>query len=204
LDVGASTGFICNYLAPSFEKIDGIDIDEKAISFAKKNFHNTPNLEFHIGDAMNLAYPDQTFDVVFCAQIYEHVPNAKRMIQEIHRVLRPGGVCYFAAGNRLMLNEPHYNLLFLSILPKFIANIYLRILRRGSFYYETHLTYWGLRKLVKPLQIIDYTVSMIEKPARYRIEYLLSPESRKHKIARWIVNYAYWLCPGYVWLLKKT
>ncbi len=64
LDVGASTGFICNYLAPSFEKIDGIDIDEKAISFAKKNFHNTPNLEFHIGDAMNLAYPDQTFDVV--------------------------------------------------------------------------------------------------------------------------------------------
>ena len=69
------------------------------------------------------------------------------MMEEIRRVLTPGGVCYFAAGNRLTLMEPHYHLPLLSILPKTIGHIYVRLAGKANSYYETHLIIWGLRRL---------------------------------------------------------
>jgi hypothetical protein len=45
---------------------------------------------------------------------------------------------------------------------------------------------------------------MIENPQRFSADYLLKPDAIKTKLARWVVKYAYWLVPGYIWLLKKV
>jgi SAM-dependent methyltransferase len=43
------------------------------------------------GDALNLPFPDGAFDRVICSEVLEHIPDDRRAMEEIHRVLRPGG-----------------------------------------------------------------------------------------------------------------
>ena len=126
------------------------------------------------------------------------------MMDEIYRVLKPGGVCYFAAGNRLNIMEPHYHLPFLSMFPRPLAHMYVKWSGKGSLYYEKHLSYWALKRLVHRFEIIDYTRSIIENPHRFSADYMLKTGAMKTRLAGWIVKYAFWLCPSYVWLLKKS
>ncbi|QKQ26308.1 class I SAM-dependent methyltransferase [Candidatus Reidiella endopervernicosa] len=160
-------------------------------------------LTFEIGDAMNMKYEANSFDVVICSQVYEHVPDAAMLMQEMFRVLKPGGAIYFSAGNRLMFNEPHYNLPLLSVLPRPLAHLYLKMSGRGDHYYEKHFTYWGLKRLVRAFEVIDYTPLILSKPEKYKTEYMVKPGSNKQKIAAFISKYMIWLVPGYIWILKN-
>ncbi|MFT5110986.1 MAG: SAM-dependent methyltransferase [Parasphingorhabdus sp.] len=202
LNVGGSAGIIDEYLSRYFLQVTGIDIDEKAILFAKENFQKQ-GLVFEFGDAMDMQYEPDSFDVVVCSQVYEHVPDAKILMSEIFRVLKPGGIVYFAAGNRIMVNEPHYNLPFLSIIPRPLAHLYMKLAGKGDFYHEKHFTYWGLRKLVGQFSMTDYTPNILRDPKKYKADYMIKPGSKKHKIATFIANYMIWLVPGYIWILKK-
>ena len=202
LDVGSSTGIITNYLANHFQNIIGMDIDEPAVEFAKKQFKRH-NLEFRIGSSLDMDFADSTFDVVICAHIYEHVPDAKLLMDEISRVLKANGVCYFAAGNRYRLMEPHCNLPLLSAIPRPLAHAYIRLAGRGKYYYEKHLPFWGLKKLVHQFDVIDYTRRIIERPASFGADYMIQPNSKKANLAKFISKRLYWLCPTYIWLLRK-
>jgi SAM-dependent methyltransferase len=202
LDIGCSTGIMSNYYAPHFKLLTGVDIDEPAVEFARKNTSST-NTKFIVGDAMNTGLPENSFDVVFCAQIYEHVPDAYKLMAEINRVLKPGGVCYFAAGNRIVLIESHYKLPLLSVVPKWMAHLYLKMLGRGNFYYETHYTYWTLKKLVSHFDVLDYTKRVIAEPEKFCATEMISPGSFTQKIYLFALTIAYWISPSYIWLLKK-
>jgi len=87
LDVGSSTGIIDSILAKNFKEVVGSDIDRKAVYFAQKKFKQK-NLRFVVEDAMKLSFKDENFDVVICAQVYEHVPDPKKLLSEIYRVLK--------------------------------------------------------------------------------------------------------------------
>ena len=202
LNVGGSAGIIDEYLSRYFQQVTGVDIDEKAVSYARDNFQKE-GLSFEVGDAMDLDYADNSFDVAICSQVYEHVPDATTLMSELFRILKPGGIVYFAAGNRIMLNEPHYNLPFLSVIPRPLAHLYLRAAGKGNYYYEKHLTYWGLRKLVRQFQVTDYTPIILSDPSKYNAQYMVKPDSRKQKIASFLSRHLAWLVPGYIWLLEK-
>ncbi len=202
LNVGGSAGIIDNYLADHFASVVNIDIDEKAIHHAQTSFHKT-NLLFKVGDALNLEFSDNCFDVVICSHVYEHVPNADKMMEEIYRVLKTKGVCYFAAGNRLMWNEPHHHLPLLSVLPRPLAHLYLLLAGKGNYYYEKHLTYWGLRKLVNNFECYDYTQRTVEEPEKFGTDYMVKRDTLVYFASKLIVKYFLWVCPGYIWLLKK-
>lgn len=203
LDVGSSTGIMDSYLAPRLAGLVGMDIDLDGVAYADRNFR-TGNLNFLAADGMHLPFADAVFDLAICAQVYEHVPTAEILMKEIHRVLKPGGVCYFAAGNRLALMEPHYRLPLLSVMPPSLAHRYLRLLGRGSHYYERHLTLWGLKKLTRSFRLKDYTKAILADPVTHRAEYMIRPRSLKQRLALTVARYCYWLMPGYVWLLVKS
>lgn len=202
LDIGSSTGIIAATLASHFKQVIGVDIDRSAIAYARKNFKKR-NLEFHYGDAMNLSFPKNFFDVVICAQVYEHVPNPKKLFSEVYRVLKPSGICYLAALNKLWPIEPHYNLLFLSWIPKQLANIYVTLLGKAQRYYETPLTYWELKRLVGRFTVVEYTHHILTDPQQFGYDDMLPHGSVRGLIARILTPLARYLTPTFFWLLMK-
>lgn len=205
LEMGCSAGFATSACARHFRSATGIDLDEAAVEFARRTFEG-PNLSFQIGDALHTDFPNESFDVIVCNHVYEHVENAEDLMKEIERVLKPGGVCYFGAGNRLILIEPDNRLPFLSILPRPLANAYVRLTGRGNEYHERLYTCWGLRKLVKAFDVVDYTPRIVEEPETFAATDMLLPGSFKQKMAAFAVRRLYCLFPTYIWLLikKKT
>lgn len=201
LDVGGSGGAIDNYLADYFLSVAGIDIDQHAIDHAKATF-GKPNLTFSQGDAMQLEQSDNSVDVVVCSHVYEHVPDASRMFDEILRVLKPGGFCYFSGNNRVMLMEPHYHLPFLSLLPRFLAHGYMRLAGKGKFYHEKHVSYWSLKKLCHAFHVVDYSSKVIAEPELFEIDYMLQTGTLKHRVANLLATHMKWVTP-HIWILQK-
>lgn len=202
LNVGCSTAVIDKFLAEHVSSICAMDIDQAAVKTASTG-QCPKNLTLLTGNAQQLPFSDNLFDVVVCSHVYEHVPDAEQMMGEIRRTLKAGGICYFAAGNRLAVQEPHYHLPFLSYLPAFLAHAYLKLIGRGDYYYEKHRTYWGLKTLSKYFDVQDYTVDIIKNPAKYKLDYLIKPGSVRHRVAIFFSMYLLWLLPGYIWILKK-
>lgn len=193
LDVGASTGIIDNVLAKHFKKVVGTDIDSEAVKFAKKNF-GRKNLVFKVDDAMKLSFKENVFDIVICTHVYEHVSDPKKLFQEIFRVLKPGGVCYLAAQNKLWPLEAHHKLLFLSYLPKNMADFYIKLFRDKKEYYEHPMTYWELQKLLRKYQIHEYTSKILSDPRTFGYE---------NGSIGIIGQFAKYFTPTLFWLLEK-
>jgi 2-polyprenyl-3-methyl-5-hydroxy-6-metoxy-1,4-benzoquinol methylase len=202
LEIGCSAGYGTVVYAEAFGSVTGIDIDEPAVAHAQAS-NARPNARYLVMDSQRTGFPDDCFDAVVCTHIYEHVPDARRLMQEIHRLLRPGGLCFFSAGNRICWNEPHYGLPLLSVMPKFLAHRYLQLLGRGTSYYENHLTYWGLKKLVSGFELIDYTIRAVDDPERFQASDVVRPGSLQQRLARLALSAAYWACPTYLWVLRK-
>lgn len=202
LEIGCSTGFLSQVYSSEFRTMCGIDIDEKAIEFANRE-NTSSNLSFFVRDGMNTGFPDDSFDVVLCSHVYEHVPNSDTLMNEIYRILRPGGVCYFAAGNRIIWRDPDNYLVMLSLLPRWAAHLYMRAAGKGRYYHERLRTVFGLRKLVRRFELHDYTLPIIENPARFEATDILTPGSFKQKLALIVASLCYWVFPTYIWVLKK-
>ena len=125
------------------------------------------------------------------------------LMDEIYRLLKPGGICYFAAGNRFQIIEPHYRLPFLSYLPKKLSNIYIRLFTNEKYYYENHKSLRNLKKLVKKFQTIDYSLEVLKYPSKYSANEMLKEKSIKYYVVNIIANICYFLIPTYIWILKK-
>jgi 2-polyprenyl-3-methyl-5-hydroxy-6-metoxy-1,4-benzoquinol methylase len=203
LEIGCSAGYATIWYAKTFREVIAIDIDSPAVLHAKKN-NNAPNLFYVAMSGEQVALPNNKFDVIFCMHVYEHVPNATRLMEEIWRLLKPGGTCLFTAGNRLAWMEPHYRLPLLSVIPKFLAHQYLQLLGRGRYYYERHLTYWGLRRLTRNFELVDYTYRVLEKPVEFHATEVVDPGSAMQKIALTMLRWLPWLSPTYLWVLRKV
>lgn len=99
-----------------------------------------------------LPFDNDTFDYAISLQVLEHVKDPKKIIEEIYRVLKPGGQCFIRCENYLSFREQHYRVAWLPLLPKFIGEIYLKIIGRDpSFlknyvYYTTYPEIWRLAK----------------------------------------------------------
>lgn len=203
LDMSCSTGMMAKTFSTSVGQVTGIDIDNGAVSYAKK--HNSgDNIEYIEMDALYTSFQPDSFDIIICNQMYEHVPDSTQLMNEIHRVLKKGGICYFGATNRLKIIETHYgNIPFLSYFPKFLANKYLQLIKKGDYYYENLYTYWGLRALSSQFTVIDYTRKIIAEPDAFGASDILKKDTLKYYFANTVSKLAYPLLPGYVWLLVK-
>lgn len=106
LEIGCGRGGFSKYLAsnsPSPKKIVAADFSESALTIASlKNQHS--NIDWKQEDIMKLSFGDNFFDTVISCETIEHVPNPKMAIQELYRVLKPGG--------KLILTCPNYFNLF--------------------------------------------------------------------------------------------
>jgi 2-polyprenyl-3-methyl-5-hydroxy-6-metoxy-1,4-benzoquinol methylase len=202
LDIGSSTGIMTNEYATYFREVVGIDIDSKAVKYANDNFKKK-NISFINLPIEETDFKAASFDVITCSHIYEHVPSDHVLMENIYKLLKPGGICYFAAGNKYKIIETHYNLPFLSYFPKKIANFYIRIFTNHKEYYENLKSLGQLKKLVYRFEIIDYTLKILQKPSKFSANDMIRENSLKYFLVNFLSRIGYFIVPTYVWILKK-
>jgi ubiquinone/menaquinone biosynthesis C-methylase UbiE len=99
LDAGCGTGYGTEILsAAGAASAVGVDVAEEAVSYARANFGEA--CEFVQADLMALPFADDSFDLVACFEVIEHVEDQPAVIRELRRVLRPDGVLAISSPNR--------------------------------------------------------------------------------------------------------
>lgn len=106
LDVGCGGGFSCEFMAERGAIVSGIDQSEKCVQAAKNHASISGfEIDYRQGLAENMPYDDNTFDVVICVDVLEHVADYKQVVSEVHRILKPGGLFFFDTINRTFSSQ---------------------------------------------------------------------------------------------------
>lgn len=202
LDIGCADGKVTRHLAERFSFTIGIEYSRSALFQAKDDA--SKRLVYLCGDGQALPLHDGAVDVVVCAQVYEHVPDAERLLREIWRVLTPGGACFFSGPNRLFPIELHTGLPLIHWLPFPWARACVRWLGRSEDYDIRPRTLWGLRRLARPFAIQDHTLEMLRDPTAYACEDELGPLWWVSRLPRGLLRAIFPFVPNYNWVLLKS
>jgi len=89
LEVGCGTGHWTEFFINNGFEITGIDISENMINIARKK--NLKDVKFEIINIEDAPYPDNSFDNIFAITSLEFVDNRQKAIEQIYRILKPGG-----------------------------------------------------------------------------------------------------------------
>jgi SAM-dependent methyltransferase len=128
LEVGCGEGIVLATLAARLPgaQLDGLELDEAALEEARTR---CPDATLVRGDACALPFGGQSFDLVACLEVLEHLPEPARALRELRRVARAG----------CLLSVPHE--------PFFRLGNLLRgknVTRLGDP--TDHLQHWGARE----------------------------------------------------------
>jgi SAM-dependent methyltransferase len=92
LEIGVGLGADHQRFAEAGAILCGIDLTERAVVHARRRLeHCGLASELKQGDAENLSFDDESFDLVYSWGVIHHSPNTSRAVSEIYRVLKPGG-----------------------------------------------------------------------------------------------------------------
>lgn len=178
LDAGCGEGYGSYLLAGAAAKVTGIDVSQEAIGHAKEKYVRQ-NLEYQVMDAINMDFMDDSFDVIVCFQVIEHLNNTLKFLTEIKRVLKKNGYAIIGTPNKSLHNsnavgeyhvrEYRYNE-FIDLLNTHFGKVE---------YYGIHLKGRGdsnkLRFIDSVLKLDKFKIRKLF-PSRFRKEILLSVE----------------------------
>jgi SAM-dependent methyltransferase len=91
----------------------------RAKSIVLTDYAESPWLDRKMVDAMSTPFADASFDFVICMNMIHHLPNAMKFLDEMQRILKPGGV--------LLVQDMH---------ASFLARLALRLMRKEGYSFE--------------------------------------------------------------------
>lgn len=97
IDVGCGAGYGCDLMATKASYVLGVDYSPEAIAYCQARY-TAPNLQFSQMNASSLDV-NQIFDVATSFQVIEHMEDVNHFIQEMKRVVRPGGTILISTPN---------------------------------------------------------------------------------------------------------
>ena len=101
LDLGCAGGFMAEAMASRGAHVTGIDPAAAAIDAARRHARSSGlRIAYDVGAGEALPYDDAAFDAVVCVDVLEHVADLSRVLAQVMRVLRPGGMFLFDTINR--------------------------------------------------------------------------------------------------------
>jgi len=207
VDIGCSTGIMTRHFAGAFGCVIGLDNDHVGVMHGRRLAEQAGisprKLQFLAGDGCHMPLANNAVDAVICNQVYEHVDDQPELMNEIYRILKPGGACYFGIGTRHVLVEGHYKLPFLSWVPQSVAHVYMKLAGQNAKYDVRLLSYRNLKKLAKKFGVVDYTIDVIKHGDRYC-------DYSRGRLRRFVALWPSWLLrailpviPVHVWALVK-
>jgi arsenite methyltransferase len=100
IELGCGPGFYSCALADRFPQITvlGVDRSPNQLAWAreKRTALGLSNCRFKSDNVLELSFPDEEFDVLIASRLFTVLPNRRRAVAEMYRVLRPGGRCFIA------------------------------------------------------------------------------------------------------------
>lgn len=102
VDVGCGQGHLTVALANMGMDALGVDLDGGTIEVARRD-HATERVRFETIDVASL--PNDTFDVVLCSEVLEHLDEPRRMVVELARIAKPGALLIVTVPNGWCLEE---------------------------------------------------------------------------------------------------
>jgi len=205
LDLGCGEGrhAITAYLKERVEVL-ALDLSLTDLGTAQSRFDEfedaadkTRSLNFICSSGLNLPFADATFDKIVCAEVLEHIPDYQSVIQEINRVLKPGGqfavsvprfgpewICWRLSEAYHQVPGGHVRIFRSSVLRRSIEKIDMYCY--GSHWaHGLHSPYWWLRCLfwargadVWPVRAYHRLLvwDLMQQPAITRfLEWLMNP-----------------------------
>lgn len=100
LDIGCGYGFFLETAKQNNWDVTGVEITDDAVKAC-----TSKGLRMHHGTLETAHFQDETFDVIVLIETIEHVIQPEKLITEIHRVLRPGGLVYLTTPNFNAINR---------------------------------------------------------------------------------------------------
>ncbi|MFA4956986.1 MAG: class I SAM-dependent methyltransferase [Candidatus Methanoperedens sp.] len=176
LELGCGSGGSLPQLESHGARVIGIEIDPSLVKLTHSRLKTLNNAHCVQGDGFYLPFSDGTFDICIFSHVLEHVPDPHKMVEEIHRVLKVGGIALIEFPNRLYPIELHGNLVLIPYLPLKIARLYATILRRMWFIsddyksrlYVLHLlqgeySYFSVNKILNNLSFTICDINPIDR-----------------------------------------
>jgi 2-polyprenyl-6-hydroxyphenyl methylase / 3-demethylubiquinone-9 3-methyltransferase len=106
LEVGSGGGILTEEICRLGFTTTGIDPAEESVNTASNHAQASGlNIKYDIGSGEGLPYADASFDCVFCCDVLEHVQDLPKVISEISRVLKPGGIFFYDTLNRTFVSK---------------------------------------------------------------------------------------------------
>ena len=141
LDVGCGGGILAESLSKAGATVTGIDLSTKALKVAELHqLESGTTVRYRSISAEDLAKEEpQSYDVVTCMEMLEHVPDPASVVGACANLCKPGGHIFFSTLNR---NPKSY--LFAIIGAEYI----LQLLPKGTHQYE---------KFIKPSELAQFT-----------------------------------------------
>ena len=100
IELGCGPGFYSCQLAERFREISvlGIDRSPSQLSWArqKRTALGLNNCRFQSDNVLELSHPEGSFDVLVASRLFTVLPNRRRAVAEMYRILKPGGRCFIA------------------------------------------------------------------------------------------------------------
>ena len=141
LDVGCGGGILADAMAHVGAHVTGIDLSSKALRVAQLHAleSQTPNLNYQeiSVEALALQQPE-SFDVVTCMEMLEHVPDPSSVVHACAALVKPGGWVFFST-----LNRNAKSFLFAVVGAEYLLNM----LPRGTHEYA---------KMIRPSELASY------------------------------------------------
>ncbi len=166
LDVGCGGGILCESFALEGGEVVGIDLAEAGLEVAKLHLLESGlNVNYQKITAEEFAESNpETFDIVTCMEMLEHVPEPSSIIKSCSKLVKPQGRVFFSTINR---NPKSY---FFAIVG---AEYVLNLLPKGTHNYEkfirpSEIDKWARRNNLSIASMIGMTYNPITK--RYRLE----------------------------------
>jgi ubiquinone/menaquinone biosynthesis C-methylase UbiE len=92
LEIGCGFGYVSDYLSKEYRmNVTGTDFDPEQIKGALNLFAENEMLHFQTEDVAGLSFNDNSFDLVISQYVFHHIPEWRKAIGEVTRVLRSGG-----------------------------------------------------------------------------------------------------------------
>ncbi len=164
LDVGTGTGVLAILLAELGHRSCGVELSPGMLEIAQKNAEKRDvEVSWHVGDAENLSFEDETFDLVINRNVLWTLPDPARALQEWQRVLKPGGLLMILDGNWFDRSLGHRLQQFLATMlatAKTGKNPWHAIRRRRKDYsnhFEKHLSLMRPGSRQKILDLVQKT-----------------------------------------------